>query len=306
MKRLAGKRIASALLGLLLLTGAAGCQPADKGTAGTLYVASAPESNQNLIPETPELAVSLVTSAAPNMSSDAASVRKSFIESLRATNGLPSFKRSVTRVLRVGEVELMRAAESLQSAYQAGSPVQLSVLQASYKTETAGSMGLQDVSTYLESGRLYTMTSLEDSIDAANNRSNAVAAPQEGAEAAQAVPDFYLQLTDKMISSVDVSQNGSDVLYSFTLDPEASRPQILALLEGQTDRLDFDQSAFALDYNICTARSNADGCIVELTSSIGGRYTTAGEDRSGELSVKYVFSQLGTAQPPDPPQWMAE
>ncbi|MCI8361041.1 MAG: hypothetical protein HFE86_06875 [Clostridiales bacterium] len=306
MKRLQGKQIFSVLLGLLLLTGAAGCQPADKDTAGTLYVESGSLSSQNVVPETPELVSSPATSAAPAMSSDTVSVRKSFMQSLRTTNELPSFKRSVTRVLRVGEVELMRASESLQSADKAGSPVQLSVLQASYKTETAGSMGLQDVSTYLENGRLHTVTTLEDSKDAANNRSNAVAAPREGAEAAPAVPDFYLQLTDKMISSADISQNGSDILYSFTLDPEASRTQILELLEGQTDRLDFDLLAFALDYNICTARSNADGFIVELTSSIGGRYTTEGENRNGELSVKYAFSQLGTAQPPDQPKWLSE
>lgn len=308
LRRKSWKRIEAAMLVALLLTGsAAGCQPAEKDVAGSLYLETAPSSSQAIIPETPSPAASPVTSGAPpSMSSDTASVRRSFIQALKATNQQTSFKRTVTRVLQVGEVELMRATESLQSAKGQDGIVQLGSLQASYKTETAGSLALEDISTYLENGQLYTRTTLEDSFNAANNRTNALAEPAEKSEAVAAVPAFYLQLTDKMISSVDISQNGSDLLYSFTLDPESCRAQVLELLEGQTDKLDFDQSAFSLDYNICTARSNADGLITELTSSIGGRYVSGGEERSGELSVKYAFSQLGTAKLPERPKWMNE
>lgn len=292
---------------MLLVGCAASCQPAAKDIAGTLYIEAAPSSSQALIPETPAPAASPTTSeAAPAMSSDTASVRKAFIQSLKSTNELTSFKRTGSRVLRVGEVELMRSTESLQSAESEDGPVQLGALQASYKTETASSMGLEDISTYLEKGLLYTRTTLEDSFNAANNRLNAVTEPVDKAEAVSAIPSFYLQLTDKMISSVDISQNGSDLLYSFTLDPDISRTQVAALLEGQADKIDFDKSAFALDYNICTARSNADGFIIELSSTIAGRYISSDEERSGELSVKYTFSQLGAAQLPDRPKWLDE
>ena len=302
------RRIGAVLL-CAALAGAsiAGCQSAKQTGSGdnAYYSITSSLPSQAEMPEAAAYQTSSAVSVSSSpMSSDVPTVRKTLLQALKATNGQASFTRSVSRKLQVGQVELVQVNEKLQSATVENRPVQAGSMSATYKTETAQSLGLENTDFYFDKGVLHKITNLEDSANTANNLQNAVTVAETGASAEAAVPAFYLNLTDKMISSVDVSQNGSDILYSFTLDPENSRSQVIELLKNQTDRLEFEEKSFILDYNVCTARSDAAGCVTELSSSIGGRYKKNDVEQAGELTVKYTFSNLGTTEPPLPPAWI--
>ena len=303
-------RIRMAAAGLfvsLLLVLVSGCNESVKSVSNPALTAQdySLYSSQSVVPQpsysTP--ATSAPTSSAnAGLASDIPSVRKMLLQALQSTNAQTNFCRNVTRSLQLGEVELTNISESLQSAKTEAGLVQLGHLEASYKTATAQSRGLEISDTYLENGILYTQSTVEDSADAANNRDQAVTSAK--AENTDAIPAFYLHLTDRMIRSVDISPAGSDMLYSLTLDPESCQEQVVELLQGETYGLNFEQTTFQLDYNVCTARSDASGCVIELSSSIGGRFLTDGVEQAGELNIKYTYSDLSTASVPARPVWI--
>lgn len=302
------KGILSALLcGLICGLCLAGCNNGGQ-VSGTLYMDSLLPSSQTASPQAPATTSAPATASADTapLPSGVSSVRRALVQALKATNGQENFQRTVTRSLLVGEVEMVYTYETLQSADGTGDPVQLQTVEAAYRSETASSLGWEDRVTYLEDGVLYSRDTLEDSLDAANNKTEAVEAPVASADPVQPVPDFYVNLTDGMITNVDISQNGADILYSFTLDPEKSQAKVARLLSGEPYRLDVDETYLTLDYDICTARSNADGLVTELSSSIGLRYMLNGQEMSGELNVTYTFDGFGTTPTPEMPDWAAD
>ena len=301
-------RMAAVGLSLCVLLGlCSGCSESVKSVSGasltaedyTAYSSKAAPPQGQPYAASADRTVSASSALSP-LPSDISSVRRMFLQSLKATNKLTDFQRTATRTLKVGQVELVKSAETCQSASDDAGVVQLTQLEASYKTETAQSRGLESRVTYLEDGIIYTLSNVEDSLDASNNQVNTVTS-QKATEPEDAVPSFYLDLTERMIRSVDVSQSGSDVLYSITLDSDNCREQVINLLQKQPFGLTFDKDSFQLDYNVCSARSNADGLISEITTSISGRYQQDGQEQSSELTIKYVFSQ--PAAPPERPAW---
>ncbi len=308
MRGKTGKRMAAALLCSLLASLCfAGCNGSGQ-VSGTLYMESLQPASQTASPQPPSQAPAPGAQAydAAVLPSGVSAVRRSLVQALKATNEQKNFQRTATRSLLVGEVEMVSTHESLQSADGEKTPVQLQTVEAAYRTETASSLGWEDRVTYLENGLLYSQETLEDSLNAANNRTAAVKGPVDSAQPVLPVPDFYVTLTDGMISNVDISQNGADILYSFTLDPEKTRDKVAALLQEAPYRLEIDPSALGVDYNVCTARSNAEGFVTELSSSIGIRYALDGEELAGELNVDYAFDQFGTTPTPEMPDWAAD
>lgn len=304
------KGILSALLcGLICGLCLAGCNNGGQ-VSGTLYMDSLLPSSQTASPQAPATTSAPATASADTapLPSGVSSVRRALVQALKATNGQENFQRTVTRSLLVGEVEMVYTYETLQSADGTSAPVQLQTVEAAYRSETASSLGWEDRVTYLEGGVLYSRDTLEDSLDAANNKSEVVEAPVASADPVQPVPDFYVNLTDGMITNVDISQNGADILYSFTLDPEKSQAKVARLLTGEPYRLAIDGTYLTVDYNICTARSNAQGFVTELSSSIGLRYMSAGQEQevSGELNISYTFDGFGTTPTPEMPAWAAD
>lgn len=308
MRGKTGKRMAAVLLcSLLACLCFAGCNGSGQ-VSGTLYMESLQPSSQTASPQAPGTASAPDTASvdAAALPSGVSAVRRALVQALKATNEQKNFQRTVTRSLLVGEVELVYTHESLQSADGEKTPVQLQTVEAAYRSETASSLGWEDRVTYLENGLLYSRDSLEDSLDASNNKTAVVEGPVDSAQPVLPVPDFYVTLTDGMISNVDISQNRADILYSFTLDPEKTRDRIAALLHQDPYRLEIDPSALTIDYNVCTARSNAAGLVTELSSSIGIRYTLNGEELTGELNVDYAFGQFGATPAPEMPDWAAD